>query len=130
MKSKRRRMTDRLDELCRKIVRLRDDNKCQRCSKTVDGSDSQPSHIVPKGNGASKRRFDLINIVLKCMYCHIHWWHKNPTEAGKWFAEKWPNRERYLEKYRYGKPAPIKDAEMEQLIIDYKQKLKELSDEV
>ena len=121
-------MTDRLDELCRKIIRLRDDNKCQICHKAIEGSNSQPCHVVAKGAGASWRRFDLTNIFLGCMYDH-RWWHNNPTESGKWFAEKWPHREEYLEKYRYGKPAQIKDAEMEQLIAEYKQKYEDLKGE-
>lgn len=128
-KSKRKRMTDRLDELCRKIVRIRDGNRCQRCNKFIQGSDSHPCHVVPKGNGASKRRFDLLNIFLACRHCHLGWWHLNPTESGKWFAEKFPAREGYLEIYRGGKPAKISNAEMETCIEFYKQKLSELEKE-
>ena len=123
MKSERKRLTDRLDELCREIIRLRDDNKCQKCGKEVKGSDSQPSHVVAKGKGASLRRFDLLNIKLLCFH-HHRWWHLNPTESGKWFAEKWPAREAYLEIYRYGKPASINMSEMRDMVVQYKQKLK------
>ena len=125
MKSKRKRLTDRLDELVRLIIRKRDGNRCQRCGKHVQGSDSHPSHVVPKGNGASKRRWDLLNIKLLCTHCH-QWWHLNPTESGCWFAEAFPARHDYLDKYRGGKPAPISTGEMEQLAEDYKEKLKEV----
>ena len=124
-KSKRKRLTDRLDEICRKVIRERDNNQCQRCGKTIEGSNSQPCHVVAKGNGASLRRFDLLNIFLGCMHCH-QWWHNNPTESGKWFANKFPAREGYLEIYRYGKPARISVAEMESLYEILKQKLADL----
>lgn len=128
-KSKRKRLTDRLDEVCLKVIRLRDNNKCQKCGKAVSGSDSQQSHVVCKGNGASLRRWDLLNIFLSCGYCHLFWWHKEVTEAGKWFAKKYPARESYLEIYRYGKPAKISTADMETLYEVLKQKLKDLQSE-
>ena len=128
MKSERKRLTDRLDELVLKIVRLATDSICQRCGKKVYGCNSHPSHVVPKGNGASWRRFDLLNVQHLCLHCHLDWWHNNITEAGKWFAEKWPHLDDYLEKYRYGKPAKISTAEMKQLKEEYKQKLIELKE--
>lgn len=127
-KSKRRRLTDRLDEVCRKVIRERDNNRCQRCNKLIKGSNSHPCHVVAKDNGASLRRFDLLNIFLGCMHCH-QWWHTNPTESGKWFAERFPVRETYLERYRYGKPAKITTSEMEILYEVLKQKLKDLKAE-
>ena len=128
-KKTRTSMTTKLDELCKNIIRIRDNNTCQRCGKMAYGSDAHTSHIVCKGRGASKRRFDLLNLKLLCSHCHRFWWHKEPTESGKWFAEKFPARESYLEIYRGGKPCPISDLEMEQAIEDYKQKYKELKGE-
>ena len=127
-KSKRKRMTDRLDELCRKIIRIRDENRCQRCNKYITGSDSHPCHVVAKGNGASKRRFDLLNIFLGCMHCH-RWWHDNVLDSAEWFNKTFPARVGYLEIYRGGKPAKISDAEMETAIKFYKQKYMELEKE-
>jgi len=126
-KSKRRRLTGRLDEICLKVIRARDDNRCQRCHKTIEGCNSHPCHVVAKGYGASLRRWDLLNIFLGCISCH-RWWHDNPTESGKWFAETFPAREAYLEIYRYGKPAKISTADMEILYEVFKQKLKDLQD--
>ena len=127
-KSERKRLTDRLDEVCRKVIRERDNNQCQRCGKIIEGSNSHPCHVVAKGNGASLRRWDLLNIFLGCISCH-RWWHDNPTESGKWFAEKFSAREAYLEIYRYGKPARITTSEMETLHEVLKQKLKDLQND-
>lgn len=127
-KSKRKKLTEKLDGLIRQIVRLRDDNRCQKCGKFIEGSDSQPCHVVPKGKGASLRRFDLLNIFLGCMHCH-RWWHENILDANDWFKEKFPTRYAYLEIYRGGKPCPISTAEMESLVETCEQKLKELKGE-
>ena len=129
MSKERTKLTKKLDNLCMKIIRLRDDNRCQVCGKVVQGGNAHTSHIVPKGNGASWRRFDLLNLLLKCMHCHIYWWHKNPTESGKWFTEKYPARDKHLDKYRGGKPCPISTAEMKELVDEYKDKLKLLERE-
>jgi len=128
-RSKRKRLTDRLDDVCRKIIRLRDDNRCQKCGKLIKGSDSHASHVVAKGSGASLRRWDLLNLFLACTHCHFQFWHDNPTESGKWFAEKFPAREAYLEIYRYDKPAKISTAEMEILYETLKRKFEELRQE-
>ena len=127
-KSKRKSLTNKLDDICREVIRLRDDNCCQRCGKTIKGSNSHPCHVVAKGNGASLRRWDLLNIFLGCMHCH-RWWHDNPTESGKWFAEKFPARDAYLEIYRGGKPAKISTADMEKLYEVLKEKANILRNE-
>ena len=127
-KSERKLLIEKLDTLCREIVRLRDDNTCQRCSKKVYGSNSHPCHVVPKGNGASLRRFDLLNIFLGCMKCHL-WWHNNPLDASEWFKEKFPARYAYLEIYRHYKYAGISTVKMREVVETYKQKLKEMKGE-
>ncbi len=127
-KSKRKKLTEKLDKLCREIVRLRDKDTCQKCGKKIYGSNSHPCHVVPKGNGASLRRFDLLNIFLGCMFCH-RWWHENPTESGIWFEILFPARYGYLEIYRGGKPASITTEQMENLVVKLEQKLKELKNE-
>lgn len=127
-KSKRKRLTDRLDEVCLKVIRARDNNQCQKCGKTIKGSNSHPCHVVAKGNGASLRRWDLLNIFLGCMHCH-QWWHSNPLDSADWFKKRFPAREAYLEIYRYGKPAKISTADMETLYEVLKRKLKDLQNE-
>lgn len=128
-KSKRKKLCKKLDDLCRQLVRLIYENRCCRCSQHIEGQNSHPCHIIAKGNGASWRRFDLLNLFLGCFKCH-RWWHDNPIESGKWFAGKWPERHKYLiEKYGGGKPCEISTEEMEKLVVDYKQKYEELCNE-
>lgn len=125
MASERKRLTKRLDDLCRAIIRIRDKNLCQKCGKYVEGHDSHPSHVVAKGKGASQRRFDLLNIKILC-FRHHRWWHDNPTESAPWFERTYPARDTYLEIYRNGKPAKITTPQMRDLIVTLKQKHKEL----
>ena len=129
-KSKRERMTDRLDELCRDIVRLIHKNRCYKCGLYIQGMNSHPHHIVAKGKGASWRRFDLLNIIL-LDFKHHRLWHDNPTEAMPWWESTHLYRVRndYLDKYRGGKPAKITDDEMESLIVEYETKRTELENE-
>lgn len=127
-RSERKRLTKRLDDLCREIVRIRDKDTCQHCGKHVEGQDSHPSHVVPKGKGASQRRWDLLNIKVLCFSCH-RWWHDNPTESGRWFVEAFPARQAYLETYRWGKPAPISTEQMRALVEILKRKLNDLKKE-
>lgn len=72
------------------------------------------------------RRWDLLNLFLACTHCHFQFWHDNPTESARWFAQKFPVREYYLEIYRYGKPAKISTSDMEILYEVLKRKLEEL----
>jgi hypothetical protein len=127
-KSERKRLTKRLDDLCREIVRIRDRNTCQRCGKHITGHDSHPCHIIPKGKGASLRRFDLLNIFLGCFHCH-RWWHDNPIDATAWFTKFASHRLAYLSIYRNGKPAKITTPEMRELAETLKAKLTELKGE-
>jgi hypothetical protein len=127
-KNERKALTKRLDDLCREIVRIRDNNLCQKCHKHVTGQDNHPSHVVAKGKGASQRRFDLLNIKVLCFHCH-RWWHDNPTESGPWFMGEFPARDAYLRIYRCGKPAKISTPEMRELVDTLKAKLEELKGE-
>ncbi len=121
-KSKRKKLTEKLDKLCLGIIRLRDKNTCQKCGKKIYGSNSHPCHVIPKGNGASMRRFDLLNIFLGCTHCHLQWWHLNILEAAQWFENRWPARSAYLEIYKGGKPAKITTEQMENLVVKLKEK--------
>ena len=100
-KPKKRRGTSiasvkrRIWELNKKIVRMRDKNKCQRCLKYVDGKQAETSHVVPKSHG-NILRFDTQNLKVFCFSCH-RWWHANPTESGDWFKHTFPERYAYIE---------------------------------
>lgn len=38
------------------------------------------------------------NLKALCFFCHLHWWHKNPIEAGDWYKKAYPTNTRYLKK--------------------------------
>ena len=125
-KTARQKIYKKLDDLTREAVRLRDNNCCQKCGKPVKGSDSQPSHIIPKSRSLFLR-WDLLNILLMDNYCHIHWWHQNPMASGVWFKGKYPTRYNYLfvnehhpVRWRMGDLRRLQTA-LEQKIKDLKQ---------
>jgi len=95
MKSQRQKDIKKLDDLCKKIVRLRDKNTCQHCGKHVNSRNSHVSHVIPKSKGYALR-WDLRNLKLLCFHCHINWWHKNIAEAWMWFQREFPYRADYL----------------------------------
>jgi hypothetical protein len=70
-----------LDDLCRKIIRLRD-KKCRVCN-----SDKflQVAHFITRSN--KQIRWDLDNLFLLCSGCHQmrrDSWHKDPASATEW----------------------------------------------
>ena len=92
----RKKLMDKLDKLCREIIIIRDENKCQKCGKYVEKKNAHCSHVIPRSHG-NKLRWDLWNLKLLCFHCHINWWHKNPCDSGEWFKSKFPKRWEYLE---------------------------------
>lgn len=46
------------------------------------------SHVIPTGRAPSMA-YDPDNAIPLCGPCHIHWWHKFPTDAAKWYAERY-----------------------------------------
>lgn len=87
------------DTLVKQIVKIRDNFTCQKCGKKVSGSDCQGSHVIPVSAG-NKLAFDEMNLKVLCYHCHFNWWHKDPTAADKWFKEKFPERDAYLQANR------------------------------
>jgi hypothetical protein len=120
-KTSRAKLTERLDKLCRDIIRIRDE-KCQRCGSTKM---LECSHVKSKGH-YPHLRWDLLNMKLLCHACHFFWWHKDPLEASDWFRKQWPHRMDYLESKGHEK---ITLADMEELETELTKKLKELQDE-
>ena len=96
-RTKRKKLIDKLDGVCREIVRQKTNNLCQKCGKYVTGSNSHPAHIIPKGGGASFLRFDLKNILHLCFHCHRKW-HDDPVDSMIWFKDKFFDRWDYLHK--------------------------------
>ena len=72
----------KLHLLVRQYVILRD-KCCLRCGKS---DRLHASHIYPRGK-YPKMQFNLENVKVLCVGCHLYWWHKHPIEAREW-AEK------------------------------------------
>jgi len=126
MASERKRLEGRLDALCKEIVCKESFYICLRCRRHVKNGD--PHHVVHKLRGSSWRRFDIKNIVWLCRDCHS-WWHDNLGLGDRFFKYTWPEHNKYLDRYRGGKPAKISTGEMIDLVAEYREKLKELTKE-
>lgn len=85
-----------IEDLAKLVAKHRDNWTCQHCGKYVTGIYAHGSHIIPVSHGNSLR-FDPKNILCMCYHCHMNWWHKNPTEAGDWFNEKYPELKEYVD---------------------------------
>lgn len=92
--------TATLTKLLRLAVRLRDQNRCRVCGKEVEGSNSQPAHLLSK-KAYPGIRYLLPNVVLACFACHKgarHSFHEDPLAMQEWVAKEFgPD---YLQKLR------------------------------
>jgi 5-methylcytosine-specific restriction endonuclease McrA len=73
------------------VVYKRDKNTCQHCLTSCVGSNRHASHVIPV-SATGRLALYPINMKVLCYHCHLNWRHKNPTEAGEWFATKFPDR--------------------------------------
>ena len=124
-KTDRAKLTKKLDDVVREIVRKRDNMTCQWCGKKVDKSNAHDSHIIPRSRG-NALRWDLRNHILLCYHCHINRWHKDPMDAAVWFEQAYPDRWAYL----YDNITRImrfKEADLQALLADLQAKLEEMS---
>ena len=72
-KLKRKSLIKKLDKLF--ADRIKQVGKCQRCSKVEN---LQCAHIFGRRNYAV--RWDLMNALCLCWYCHFVFAHQNPIE--------------------------------------------------
>lgn len=76
---------NKLKKLLHQLVVVRD-KKCLHCgAKKI----LHASHIFPKGRYKDVE-WDPDNVKALCYRCHLHWWHKDPLEAGEWFKTTYP----------------------------------------
>jgi 5-methylcytosine-specific restriction endonuclease McrA len=127
-KTARRRIIEKLDKVCGDIIKIRDGHRCQMCGKYVTGSDAHSSHVIPKSRGLYVR-FDLLNLKLLFMHCHMNVWHKDPLFAKQWFAKKFPARIKYLNKLRDNPLIKLTEADLNDMLAEMKIKLKQLESE-
>ena len=141
-KTKLAKLKDKADKLVRDIVRLRDDNICQKSGKYVEGSNAHTAHIVAKSQ-STNLRWDLLNVVL--LSFHEHQAFHIRGGMGQWFKKKWPHRWRYLNEpvsqngvamprcnhkwIMAGKSLREKEEWMEKIIVELEAKYKELKNE-
>lgn len=124
-KVSRKGLVKKLDDICAKIIKVRDENTCQMCGKYVTKGDAHSSHVLPKSMGYYVR-WDLLNLKLLCFHCHMNVWHKNPTVAGEWFRTKFPHRMKYLDNLRINPLDKWNDAKLLLLLEELEAKLREL----
>ena len=110
-KSARKKLVEKLDNQLREYVIKRDKSFCQWCGKKVTGSDRHVSHVIPRSRGM-RLRWEPYNVKLLCFHCHMNKWHKNPLESAKWFAEKSPERKKYLDAHSH-EVAKLSNADLE-----------------
>lgn len=114
------KLKSEIETLAKTKAKERDNYICQKCNKKVEGSNAHGSHVIPVSHG-DVLRFDLLNIKCLCYHCHLNWWHKNPTESGLWFKEKFPDRYAYLQEHK-NDVVKRKRKELEELLEKYNRK--------
>ena len=121
MKTKKRKLKDKLERLVKDEVKFRDNYTCQYCNKKVEGSNCHASHIIPVSRDG-RLAFDPNNMIVLCYHHHINWWHKHPIEAAEWFNSKFGDLyAALLIKYNDNeKGGPIKESWYEEQIERYK----------
>ena len=122
-KSDRKKLKDKLEKVVKALVKARDNRICQKSGEQVEGANCHASHVIPVSRDG-RLAFDPENLKVLSFHNHINWWHKHPTESGKWFREKFPQRMESLEKKHLENQTkgPIKMAWLEeQLEIRTKQ---------
>lgn len=91
----RARQVKELDNLVRELVFARDHHACVRCHKDRFHAILQPSHILAKGH-YGRIRWELLNLLTMCKYCHKRRWHDDPAGGMCWLNQTYPGREEQL----------------------------------
>ena len=77
------RLRNDCDRLFSLAVRKRDGFTCQKCG--VENKNVHCAHIFSRRN--LRLRFEMLNAVTLCYYCHIFWSHREPLEFAAWIQE-------------------------------------------
>lgn len=71
MKTKSRKLQDKLWGLCKQVVRKRDGGTCISCGATgCEGVNQHTGHFIPSSTCGAYLRYDLRNIHVQCMSCN------------------------------------------------------------
>lgn len=93
--SSKRVVSNKITEILRKEIVLRDKSTCQWCNKKLEGRNCHMSHVYSKG-AHPELKHDPLNVKILCYHCHMQKWHKDPDIAIDWFKSKFPKRYEYL----------------------------------
>jgi len=126
-KSERKRLVDKLDKITSEIIKIRDENTCQRCGSKPRPKGCHWAHIFSRSKHFI--RWDFLNSIVLCNGCH-RFWHANPLSSQIWFEAKFPHRYNYLQIEIQKTVRQIPTSELQDLYESHKQKLKELQAEV
>ncbi len=71
-KTEKKKIEDKLWELCKQITRDRYGNTCYTCGKTgLLGGNWHTGHFIPRSVGGAYLRYDLRNLRPQCPYCNV-----------------------------------------------------------
>lgn len=73
------------DRLWRKVLLKERPELCERCRKH-DGRMVYVAHILSK-QAHPRLRYNRVNCLLLCYWCHIEFAHKQPLEFAEWVEE-------------------------------------------
>jgi len=66
-------LKNKLWELCKQIVRIRDGNVCTTCKKFISKkSDMHTGHFVASAAGGLFLRYDIRNLHVQCYHCNVN----------------------------------------------------------
>jgi len=126
IKAKTKKIKKEVEDLAKLVAKTRDGWRCKKCGKFVKGHDAHGSHIIPVSKGNSLR-YNPKNIFCMCYHCHLNWWHKNPVEAGEWFAKNFPELKIYLDE-RKNLKVKFTYEDFERMKIELTKQLQELQE--
>jgi hypothetical protein len=63
-------------------VFLRDSQTCRRCGKGKKDACLHWAHIISRSKKSI--RWNPLNSMVLCYYCHFHWAHENPLAFTRW----------------------------------------------
>jgi hypothetical protein len=113
---------DPLDSLFSRVIRLRANNKCQRCGKYKEFKQLQAAHCW--GRRKKSVRYDLDNALGLCAYCHRVIDSEDP-EAKKELFIKYLGEEGYRKLNQRANWPNLQKPDTKLINIQLKQKLKE-----
>lgn len=74
VKTTRKKLEDKIWELCKQIIRKRHGDTCYTCgARSLEGSNWQTGHGKPKGALPLRYKYDLRNLRPQCMKDNLHY---------------------------------------------------------